>query len=239
MTRIDLYLVQNGLVNSRTRGLNLIKLGGVRVNGKVITKASFDVTADDEIVVDDKIKYASLGGLKLADAIEKFGISDIGCAVDLGASNGGFTDVLLRNGAKMVYAVDVGECALPDELKNHERVRVMERTNAKNVPLSDSSVDFVTADLSFISITKILPEIARLLRNSGETIILIKPQFEVGQKNLTKTGIVKSNKLAVKVCDEILTYANSLGLKKQGLITIPQLFDDKNIEYLAYLKKIQ
>lgn len=235
--RIDQYLVEKRLTASRTRGLNLIKLGGVKVNGSVVKKASFDVNDNDIVEITDVIGYASLGGLKLAEAIEKFEITDLGTCVDLGSSNGGFTDVLLRNGAEKVYAVDVGECALPDNLKNHEKVVVMDRTNAKEVPLDSESIDFITADLSFISITKILPEIARLLKNGGRAVILIKPQFEVGKKNLTKTGIVKSEKIALKCTEEILAFAKNLGLDNQGLITIPKLFENKNTEFLAYIKK--
>lgn len=237
--RIDQYLVERSITTSRTRGLNLIKLGGVKVNGKVIEKASYEVKESDIIEIDDRIGYASLGGLKLAEAISKFDIKDFGICVDLGSSNGGFTDVLLRAGAEKVYAVDVGECALPEELKNDKRVVVMDKMNAKNVPLENGTADFITADLSFISITKILPEIARLLKVGGRTVILIKPQFEVGKKNLTKTGIVKSEKTALKCVDEILQTAKSLNLEKKGLTPVPKLFDNKNVEYLAYLCKVE
>lgn len=235
--RIDLYLFKNGFAPSRTRALNLIKLGGVKVDGKVITKPSVEVDENSTIVVDDLIKYASLGGLKLVEAVRKFGISDFGVCVDLGASNGGFTDCLLSLGAKRVYAVDVGVCALPQRLIDDERVVVMDKTNAKNVPLDDESVDFVTADLSFISITKILPEISRLLKKDGRAVILIKPQFEVGQKNLTKTGIVKSEKISLKAVDEVLNFARSSGLSSLGVTPTPDLFENKNTEYLAYLQK--
>lgn len=236
--RLDLFLVENGLVDTRTRGLNLIKLGGVRVNGKVATKPSLTVDNLDKIEVDDIIKFASLGGLKLYEAITKFSITDFGVCVDLGASNGGFTDVLLRSGAEKVYAVDVGECALPDTLKNDSRVVVMDRTNAKTVPLDDESVDFISADLSFISITKVLPEIARLLKSGGRTVILIKPQFEVGKSNLTKTGIVKSEKVALKAVDKVINFACGVGLKKIDVTKIPELFQNKNTEYLVYLAKV-
>lgn len=235
--RIDLYLFKNGFASSRTRALNLIKLGGVKVDGKVITKPSVEVDENSTIVVDDLIKYASLGGLKLIEAVRKFGISDFGVCVDLGASNGGFTDCLLSMGAKRVYAVDVGVCALPQRLIDDERVVVMDKTNAKSVPLEDESVDFVTADLSFISITKILPEISRLLKNGGRAVVLIKPQFEVGQKNLTKTGIVKSEKISLKAVDEVLNFAHSSGLSSLGVTPTPDLFENKNTEYLAYLQK--
>lgn len=235
--RIDLYLFKNGFASSRTRALNLIKLGGVKVDGKVVTKPSVDVDENSIIVVDDLIKYASLGGLKLIEAVRKFGISDFGVCVDLGASNGGFTDCLLSLGAKRVYAVDVGESALPQRLIDDERVVVMDKTNAKSVPLDGESVDFVTADLSFISITKILPEITRLLKKGGRAVILIKPQFEVGQKNLTKTGIVKSEKISLKAVDEVLNYAHSFGLSSLGVTPTPDLFENKNTEYLSYLQK--
>lgn len=237
--RIDRYLVENSITQSRTRGLNLIKLGGVKVNGKVIDKPSFEVKESDVIEIDDLIGYASLGGLKLAEAIKRFNITDFGTCVDMGASNGGFTDVLLRNGADKVFAVDVGECALPEELKTNEKVVVMDKTNAKSVPLDSESVDFITADLSFISITKILPEISRLLRKGGRAVVLIKPQFEVGKKNLTKTGIVKSEKISMKCVDEIISFSNSLHLSQIGITPVPKLFEDKNVEYLAYFCKVE
>lgn len=237
--RIDQYLVENEITTSRTRGLNLIKLGGVKVNGKVVEKASYDVKENDVIEIDDLIGYASLGGLKLAEAIRKFDIKDFGVCIDLGASNGGFTDVLLQNGADKVFAVDVGECALPEELKNNEKVVVMDRTNAKSVPLESGTADFITADLSFISITKIFPEISRLLKIGGRAVVLIKPQFEVGKKNLTKTGIVKSEKISLKCIDEIIAVAHTFGLHKKGITNVPKLFENKNIEYLAYLAKVE
>ncbi len=236
--RIDQYLVENSITTSRTRGLNLIKLGGVKVNGKVVEKASYDVKETDIVEIDDLIGYASLGGLKLAEAVRKFEISDLGVCVDLGSSNGGFTDVLLRNGAEKIYTVDVGECALPEELKNNEKIVIMDKTNAKNVPLESQSIDFITADLSFISITKILPEISRLLKMGGRAVVLIKPQFEVGKKNLTKTGIVKSEKVSLKCVEEIIAFANNLKLEKRGLTTVPKLFVNKNVEYLAYFCKV-
>lgn len=235
--RIDSYLFEKGFVESRTRGLNLIKLGGVKVNGKQILKPSFDVSDSDLVEVDDIIRYASLGGLKLIKAIRQFDIAVRGTCIDLGSSNGGFTDVLLECGAEKVVAVDVGECALPDRLISDSRVVVMDRTNAKAVPMNDGSADIITADLSFISITKVLPEISRLLVKGGKAIILIKPQFEVGKTNLTKTGIVKSEKIALKAVQSVLTYAESVGLHSLGYTETPDLFDNKNVEYLAYLLK--
>lgn len=235
--RIDSYLFENGFVESRTRGLNLIKLGGVKVNGRQIFKPSFDVNESDIVEVDDLIRYASLGGLKLIEAIRHFDIAISGTCIDLGASNGGFTDVLLDCGAEKVVAVDVGECALPDRLVSDSRVEVLDRTNAKSVPMNDGSADIITADLSFISITKVLSEISRLLTKGGKAIILIKPQFEVGKANLTKTGIVKSEKIALKAVDSVLAYAESVGLHSQGYTRTPDLFENKNIEYLAYLLK--
>lgn len=235
--RIDLYLFKNGYAESRTRALNLIKLGGVKLDGKVVTKASTEVDENSRIEVDDLIKYASLGGMKLVEAIKTFDISDFGVCVDLGSSNGGFTDVLLCSGAEKVYAVDVGVCALPQRLIEDERVAVMDKTNAKSVPLADGSADFVTADLSFISITKIIPEISRLLKPKGRCVILIKPQFEVGRNNLTKTGIVKSDKISRKAVDEVLSFAKTHNLVRLGVVRTPDLFQDKNVEFLAYLQK--
>ncbi|MBQ7653298.1 MAG: TlyA family RNA methyltransferase [Clostridia bacterium] len=235
--RIDLYLFEKGFVNSRTRAVNLIKLGGVKVNGKKIEKPSLDVDDADEIEVNDVISYASLGGLKLAYALEEFTVDSLGVCVDLGASNGGFTDVLLRAGAEKVYAVDIGVCALPKEMQKDERVVVVDKTNARDTGLPAELADTVTADLSFISLSLVIPEVKRLLKKGGKAILLVKPQFEVGRAGLTKSGIVKDEKTARKAVDRISAFAKDSGFAVLGLTSIRKLFENKNIEYLLYLGK--
>jgi len=235
--RLDAYLFSNGFTSSRTRASNLIKLGGVTVNGVKEYKPSYEVDKGDIVIVNDVIGYASLGGLKLAYALEHFPVDSLGVCVDLGSSNGGFCDVLLKREATKVYAVDIGDCALPDHLRRDERIVVKDRTNARNTDLPDCLADTVTADLSFISLTLVLPEVYRLLKKGGRAILLIKPQFEVGKNGLTKTGIVKSEKIALKAVENIKANANALGFNVIGVIPIQKLFEDKNVEYLISLKK--
>lgn len=236
--RLDAFLFEKGYAPSRTRAVNLIKLGGVKVNGKRVEKPALEVSEEDEIEINDVIGYASLGGLKLAYALQVFNVENLGVCVDLGSSNGGFCDVLLRSGASKVYAVDVGECALPDEMKNDERVVVKDRTNARDTRLPASVADTVTADLSFISLTLILPEVNRLLKTGGKAVLLVKPQFEVGKSGLTKRGIVKDEKTALKGVNKVVDLALSSGFRKLGLKSNEKLFENKNSEYLLYLEKI-
>lgn len=235
--RLDTYLFEKGLASSRTRASNLIKLGGVKVNGKVVEKTSFDVSDSDNIEVNDIIGYCSLGGLKLKKALSAFDIKPSGVCIDLGASNGGFVQCLLEEGGELVYAVDIGDCALPQELVADKRVVVMDRTNARNVPLDEEIADFISADLSFISITLILPEIKRLLKKGGLAVVLVKPQFEVGRAGLTKTGIVKSEKLSLRALENVKSKCIELGLNPIRHTEIPLLFDNKNIEYLLLISK--
>lgn len=236
--RIDLYIYEKGLASSRTRASNLIKLGGVKVNGKVIDKPSYDVLESDTVEVNDIIRYCSLGGIKLQKALVSFGIKPYGTCIDLGSSNGGFVQCLLEEGAELVYAVDIGDCALPEELISDKRVIVMDRTNARKLPLDDCIADYITADLSFISITLILPEIARLLKKGGRAIILVKPQFEVGKAGITKSGIVKSEKLSLRALNNVKGKCMESGLMPIDYTEIPLLFENKNIEYLLLVERI-
>lgn len=237
--RLDLFLVQYKHVPTRTRATNLIKLGGVFVNGKAVTKPAFDVSEQDSIVVEDRIGFASLGGLKLQEALRVFAPCVQGIAVDIGASNGGFTHCLIEAGAERVYAVDVGECALPTFLVDDPRVVPLPRTNARELTpaLFGGSVDMVVADVSFISLTLIVPVVAALLKKGGWAILLVKPQFEVGPSGLTKTGIVRNDALRKKAVERVESSAMQVGLTPLGITPVPALFEDKNIEYLLYLAK--
>ncbi len=236
--RIDLYLANSGAVSSRTRAANLIDLGRVIVNGKVVTKASLDVCAEDSIIITEDYE-ASLGGLKLKEALEKFGVSckDEIC-MDVGASNGGFTDVLLKNGAKTVYAIDVGDCALPSALATDERVVVMDKTNARYLEKDKFAVtpDFAVIDVSFISLKLILPSVMSVMEQNGEIIALIKPQFECEKRDLSKKGILVDKKKRDKVLADMQSFCQSAGFIVVGLIPAPHPFDNKNQEYLIYLK---
>jgi len=237
--RLDLFLVAKGFAPSRTRALNLIKLNAVTVDGKPALKPSAEVDENSVIEISDKIKYSSLGGLKLEKAIGEFGIEVSGAAIDIGASNGGFTDCLLSHGAEKVYAVDVGSCALPIRLAKDPRVIVMDNTNAKLLTPSDfpALADIITIDVSFISILHILPVAKSLLSDTGSIIALVKPQFEAGRAALTKSGIVKDNKTRISALESVIESAKAFGLYAVKRCEAPVLFEDKNIEYLVLFKK--
>lgn len=237
--RLDVYLVERLSVASRTRAAHLIKLGGVKVNGRVVDKAAYDVGETDSVEVSDVIGFASLGGLKLEEAITRLSVPVGGVAVDIGASNGGFTDCLLRHGADHVYAVDVGECALPPQLREDARVTVMDNTNARDLTPQDfaTPLNMAVCDVSFISLTLILPVIADLLVSGGHAVVLVKPQFEVGKAGLTKSGVVKDERTRLKALTRIKGCCEGLGLQVVGECPVPKLFEDKNVEYLLHLVK--
>ena len=234
--RLDNRIFDLGLASSRTHAKNLILTGKVFINGEKIFKPAFEVPENAEISVDRAEDYSSLGGIKLKNAFEKFGISsnDKIC-IDIGASNGGFTDVMLRGGAKKVYAVDVGECALPDELIADGRVEVRDRLNARYLTFEDIGLkaDLITVDVSFISLKLILPALIQFMTADSRLIALIKPQFELGKSALSKSGVVKNPKLYQKAVDDVVAFAASIGLKNSGVIEVPRLFNDKNREYTA------
>ena len=174
--RIDLYLTEIGLARSRTHAQNLIKLGKVIVNDVIVTKASMEVTGLEKLDVDNREDFASLGGLKLQKALQHFKIDVTNkVCIDIGASNGGFTDVLLRGGANKVYAVDIGECALPEEMVENDRVIVKDKLNARYLSFEDIGVkaDLITIDVSFISLTMILPAMVQFLDQNSLIIALI------------------------------------------------------------------
>lgn len=235
--RLDIYLVSELGVETRSKALNLIKMGRVKVNGQVADKAGLDV-GNKVVELLSQMEYPSMGAYKLIKALDEFNISvDGAVACDIGASNGGFTAVLLERGASRIYAVDVGECALPQELIT-DKVIVKDKTNARTLTADSlgEEVDFVTADVSFISLTTILENISAVLKSGGQAILLVKPQFEVGAKFLNKKGIVKDIKARENALKNIINLAENSGL---GAIahTIAPIYENKNIEYLLYLKK--
>lgn len=238
--RLDSMLVENGFAKSRERAKELIKNGGVTVNGKEITKPSFAVSeADDVKVTAEQLRYVSRGGLKLEKAVLEFDLklSDMTC-VDLGASTGGFTDCMLQNGAKKVYAVDVGHGQLDESLVNDPSVVNIEGVNVKEISADyiGERVDFVTADLSFISVKNSLYAIKDLLKPDSFGVILIKPQFEVGKANIGKGGIVKDRSAHVNMLSELIPFIEHSGLCIKGLTVSAVKGGDGNIEYLALLK---
>ena len=240
-SRLDTALVNRGLANSRERAKEYIQNGFVSVNSKIINKPSANVFDSDEIIiVGEKLKYVGRGGLKMETAINAFdlNLSDKICA-DLGASTGGFTDCMLLNGAKKVYAIDVGHGQLAQKLVNDSRVVNLEGVNVKDVTsdLLDDEIDFVSADLSFISCKYAIDAACRLLVDNKEAIILIKPQFEAGKSNIAKGGIVKDKKAHFSVLNDICGYINSKGLALNGLVPSAVRGGDGNVEYLAYIVK--
>ena len=239
--RLDQYLYHNNMTSSRSRAANLVELGRVVVNGKKVTKASYEVKENDEVVITEDYE-ASLGGLKLTEAFDKFGIDVKGMVcLDVGAANGGFTDILLKREASKVYALDVGECALPERLIDDPSVVVMDRTNARDLKENtfDIKPDFAVIDVSFISVTLIIGPVASSLKANAEIIALIKPQFECTKGDLSKKGILLDAKKRQKAVDKVSQYATMSGLKILGLTEAPHPFREKNQEYLLYLKKCE
>ena len=232
--RLDLFISQK-FNHTRTKAKQLIESGFVLVNKKEVNKVSLDVKDTDNVEIIQEFQYASLGGDKLAKALKDFDycLKDKIC-IDIGASNGGFTDCMLQNGAKKVYALDVGECAFSDELKSNPKVVIKDRLNARYVTPQDIGelCEFASIDVSFISLTYILENVSKLLTENGEIIALIKPQFEVGKKFLSKRGIVQSQ----KSIENIKSYALSINLTPVKVTNAP-IKPDKNKEYLILLKK--
>ena len=239
--RLDVYLSDALLVDSRTDAKNFILAGAVSVNGKVVKKPAYDVNGDEEILVDKSGKrYVSRGGLKLEAALDAFTIDPTGSmALDVGASSGGFTDCLLKRGASHVIAVDSGSGQMVESLRSNSRVTVIENYNARYMSKQDFEYtpDFVVMDVSFISARLIIPSVSAVLSTGGRFVCLIKPQFEVGRGGLNKNGIVKSADMRKRAVDEVVESAGLCGFRLLGLIESPIVGGDGNIEYLAYFKK--
>jgi 23S rRNA (cytidine1920-2'-O)/16S rRNA (cytidine1409-2'-O)-methyltransferase len=241
--RLDVLLVERGLAASRERARALVIAGQVRVNGQPATKAGTLVAPDADVTLAAlDHPYVSRGGLKLAAALEAFRIDVSGrVALDIGASTGGFTDVLLRRGAARVLALDVGYGQLDWGLRNDPRVVVMERVNARTLtagqlPQDLRSFDIVTVDVSFISLRYILPVIPPLLKETGDVVALVKPQFEAGRAEVGKGGIVRDPRVHARVIDEITAAADTLGLVRAGLIASPIAGMEGNKEFLVHLR---
>lgn len=241
MLRLDLYLVQKGFFSGREKAKRAIIAGRVLVNRSIITKASFLVEEHDQVTVTaDESEYVSRGGYKLAAALENFSFSvDKMTVLDLGSSTGGFTDCLLKNGAKKIYAVDVGTNQLVPQLRENPAVVVMEQTNARNLSAESfpDEIQLVTADLSFISLRLVFPAIASVLPEEGCAICLVKPQFEAGKGNIGKNGVVRDSKTHRRVLENLIAEARMAGLNPFGLTHSPITGGDGNIEFLLGLKK--
>lgn len=239
--RLDVYLCDNGLVASRTEAKKFILSGAVSVGGQVVSKPAFEVDGSLEVTVDKSSKkYVSRGGLKLEAAIESFKISaNNKLAIDIGASSGGFTDCLLKYGAKHVIAVDSGTMQLVSSLRADERVTSKENFNARYMTREDFEYipELAVMDVSFISATYIIKPIYDCLADNADFVCLIKPQFEVGKANIGKGGIVKSESARLGALDKVISFAKSVGFEHINHIVSPIIGGDGNIEYLAHFKK--
>ena len=241
--RLDVLLVKRNLAESREKAKAIIMSGNVFVEGQREDKAGsmFQETVYID-VKGNKLPYVSRGGLKLEKAVANFDVelNDKVCT-DVGSSTGGFTDCMLQNGAKKVFAIDVGTNQLAWKLRQDERVVCMEKTNIRYVTPEDlgEEIDFSSIDVSFISLTKVLQPIRNYLKDGGQIVALIKPQFEAGREKVGKKGVVREKSTHYEVIEMVLTYALSIGLNVLNLDFSPIKGPEGNIEYLAHLQKVE
>ena len=240
-TRLDVLLTERGLLDSRQKAQATIMSGIVFVNGQRVDKVGTAVANDAQIEIRGAtLQYVSRGGLKLEKAMQTFPLDlhDKICA-DIGASTGGFTDCMLQNGAKKVYAVDVGYGQLDWKLRNDARVVCMERTNARYLTHEEipDELDFASIDVSFISLKLIFPALYGLLRQGGEIACLIKPQFEAGREKVGKKGVVRDPAVHLEVLEHFLIHAKENHFTVLGLTYSPIRGPEGNIEYLGFLRK--
>ncbi len=239
--RLDVLLVERGLFESREKAKAAIMAGLIHSESERLDKAGVKIPVDTHLMVKgNTMPYVSRGGLKLEKAIELYQISlDGAVMVDIGASTGGFTDCALQNGASKVFAIDVGYNQLAWKLRNDQRVINMEKQNIRTVtPVQlGELVDFISIDVAFISLDKVLPVAATLLKPTGSMVALIKPQFEAGKENVGKGGIVRDANIHEEVLERILHIADEEGFSLQGLTYSPIKGMDGNIEFLGYFKR--
>lgn len=240
--RLDIYLYQYGYLKSRQKAKSLIESQNVKVNGQIITKPSYEIDESLEYVIEivQDCPYVSRGGLKLESILTYANIEvDNMTCIDIGASSGGFTDCLLKNGAKKVYAIDSGTNQLEPVLKSDSRVISIENYNARNLTIEDIGelVDIITIDVSFISQTLIMPSAFNFLKDNGIYISLIKPQFEAGRSNVGKGGIVKDKNARFQSVMRVIEAAKALSFGCNCLIESPIKGGDGNTEYLAVFSK--
>ena len=239
--RLDVLLTERGLQESRQRAQAVIMSGEVFVNGQRVDKPGTAVANEAELEVrGHTLRYVSRGGLKLEKAMQTFPITLEGktCA-DIGASTGGFTDCMLQNGARRVYAVDVGYGQLDWKLRSDERVVCLERTNARYLSTEQipEPLDFASIDVSFISLKLIFPALYPLLREGGEIACLIKPQFEAGREKVGKKGVVRDPAVHLEVLQQFLRHAKENDFTVLGITYSPIRGPEGNIEYLGFLRK--
>ena len=234
--RLDVFLVQNNYYSSREKASDAIKKGIVLVDGKIILKPSFDITDEKIAITEELLPYVSWGGMKLKRAIDYFQLDFKDKVIlDIGSSTGGFTDCALQHGARLVYAVDVGSNQLADKLRYDLKVKVYEQTNITDF-MVDERFDYLVMDVSFVSITKIIPTLLRYLDDNNYLVCLFKPQFEVGKIKM-KNGVIKDPKVHKEVCNMLINFIHSIGLYVNDLTYSTQKGKMGNIEYLALVSK--
>lgn len=246
--RLDKYLTDLGRFETKSKAAAAILAGQVKINDEYITKAGFQINTQKEYeIVVKSMPYVSRGGFKLKRALDVFEFSvENRICIDAGASTGGFSDCLLQNGAKFIYAVDVGYGQLDWKIRDDKRVKVIEKTNLRNCVFSDIYTDnepvanLLTADLSFISLTKVLPNVKKLLNPEfHEMICLIKPQFEAGKEKVEKGGIVRDKIVHMEIISNILEFSSALEYSVKGLTYSSIKGHSGNIEYLVWLSTMQ
>lgn len=239
--RLDCALVSRGFAESREKAKAIIMSGIVYVNNQKSDKAGENIKPDDIIEVrGETLKYVSRGGLKLEKAMKSFAIALDSCiCADIGASTGGFTDCMLQNGAKKVYSIDVGYGQLAWKLRTDERVVNLERTNFRYVTREQvpDELDFASVDVSFISLSLIIPVMRTLLKDGGRAVCLIKPQFEAGKENVGKKGVVRDKSVHIAVIEKIINLVKENSFSLLGLDFSPIKGPEGNIEYLCYIQK--
>lgn len=237
--RLDQILVEKGLAESKSKAHALVLAGNVLVNGRPVGKPGTLVSDDAEIKIRPAPPYVSRGGVKLERALDRFGLVVSGLTViDVGASTGGFTDLLLKRGARRVYAIDVGYGQLDWRLRTDPRVLVMERTNIRYVESLPELADAAVVDVSFISLALVLPVVVRLIRPDGWIVALVKPQFEAGREQVGKGGVVKDPNVHRQVLQKMVEWAHAHELKVLGLIPSPIRGPSGNKEFLLYLSSV-
>lgn len=237
--RLDNYLVENKIFDSRTKAKQSIERGEVYIDGVVVTKPSLNVSSGEhDVKIVSEKSFVSLGGYKLDKALTDFDLDVKNLiALDVGASTGGFTDCLLQRGAKKVYAVDLNNDLLHPKLKEDNRVLSIIK-NARSLSISDfnEKIDILVADLSFISATLVLETFASLLENGKKVVLLIKPQFETGERKKFKNGIIRDPKIRDSAIEKVISFANEVGFIFEQITTAP-IVEQKNLEYLVLLTK--
>ena len=242
-SRLDAAVVARGLAASRERARALILAGQVRVDGVVVSKAGTPVKPDAAVTLDQRDHpYVGRGGVKLAHALDTFGIAvEDRLALDVGASTGGFTDVMLRRGARRVVALDVGHGQLDWKLRTDPRVVVLEKINARTLtpeqlPEDARRFDLVTMDVSFISVRQVLPALVPVLAPGADVVVLVKPQFEAGREEVGKGGLVRDAAVQARTVEEVTSAANALGLTRVAAVESPITGTEGNREFFLHLR---